>query len=143
MLFTSLMTEFYEDSHMAEQIERMFAHIKMQVENPRMSESDFKLDQNVHLHINFQKLGLTRGSSYIKLPEWIAKKKAVINPKNDNKECFKWAVLKVLLHKEIENNPQHTSRLQHYEDQYNWNRLEFSLAIHKKGTLEKNNLETA
>ena len=46
----------------------MFAHIKMQVENPRMSGSDFTLDQIMYLDINFNKLALMRGSSYIELP---------------------------------------------------------------------------
>ena len=67
----------------------MLAHIKTQVENPRMPESGFTLDQIMHLHINFHRLALTRRSSYMKLPEWIAKKKAVINPKNKDGQCFK------------------------------------------------------
>ena len=58
-----------------------------------MPESGFMLHQIMHLHINFHKLALTRGSSYIKLPEWIARKKTVINPKNNNEKCFKWAVI--------------------------------------------------
>ena len=38
-----------------------------------MPESGFTLDKIIHLYINFHKLALTRGSSYIKLPKWIAK----------------------------------------------------------------------
>ena len=81
MPFNSLMTEFFEGSNIAEQIQHMFEHIKTQVESPRMLESGFTLDQIVHLHINFHRLALIRGNSYMKLPEWIAKKKAVINKK--------------------------------------------------------------
>ena len=54
----------------------MFEHIKMKVENLRMYDSSF-----IHLHIKFHKLTLTRGSSFIKSLELIAKKMAVINPK--------------------------------------------------------------
>ena len=42
----------------------------------------------MHLDVDLHKLELTRGSSHIELPEWIAKKKAVINPKNEDEECY-------------------------------------------------------
>ena len=73
----------------------------------------------MHLHINSHRQSLTQGSSYIKLPELIAKKKAVLNPKNNNEECFKWAVIAALHHKEIENNLEPISKPQHYEYKYN------------------------
>ena len=97
----------------------------------------------MHLYINFHKLALTQGSSYIKLPEWIAKKKAVLNLKSNDEQCFKWAVIVALHHKEIAKDPQRISKLQHYEDQYNWNKLEFPLAIQKIAKFEKNNPGTA
>ena len=54
-----------------------------------MSESDLTLDQIMHQYIKFHKLALTSGSSYIVLSEWIAKKKAVTNPKKQQR----WRVL--------------------------------------------------
>ena len=59
MPFNSFMTEFFEGSDTDGLIQRMFAHIKTEVENPRMPESGFTLDQIMHLHINFHKLALT------------------------------------------------------------------------------------
>ena len=47
----------------------------------------------MYLHINFHKLALTQGSSYIKLSEWIAKEKAVINSKNNNKRALNGLLL--------------------------------------------------
>ena len=104
-----------------------------------MPESGFTLDKIMHLNINFYWLALTGGSSYTKLPTWIASKKAVINSKNNNEQCFKWAVIAALHHEEIKQNPERISLLQHYEDQYNWNGLEFPLAIQKISKFEKNN----
>ena len=90
MSFNSLMTEFFNGSNIEELSEHMFAHIKKQTENPQFPESGFTLDQIMHLYINFHKLSLTRDSSYIQVPEWIAKKKAVLNPQNrEDEECFK------------------------------------------------------
>ena len=47
----------------------MLAYIKAQTENPKFPESGFTLDKMMHLYINFHRLVLTRGSSYIELPE--------------------------------------------------------------------------
>ena len=69
MPFNSLMTEFFESDDINDLIQRMFAYIKTQAENPRMPESGFSLDKIMHLYINFHRLALTRGSSHIELPE--------------------------------------------------------------------------
>ena len=36
------------------------------------------------------------GSSYISLPKFLAAKKAIINLKNEDDECFKWAITRAL-----------------------------------------------
>ena len=117
----------------------MLPYIKTQVENPGMPESSFTLNQIMHLNINFHRLALTRGSSYMKLPKWIASKKVVINPKNNDEQCFKWAVIAALHHEDIKQNPERICLLKYYEDQYNWNGLEFLLEIQKIGKFERNN----
>ena len=114
MPFNSLMTEFLGGNDISDLIQRMLAHIKTQVENPRMPGSGFSLDKIMHLYINFHRLALTRGSSYTELPKWIKSKKAVVNPQNKDEGCFKWAVIAALRHKEIRKDHQHISRLRHY-----------------------------
>ena len=133
------MTEFFEGSDINDLIQRMLAHIKTQVENPRMLESGFTLDKIMHLHINFQRLVLTRGGFYNELPKWIKSKKAVINPQNKDEECFKWAVIEALHHEEIKHHPERISLLRPYENQYNWKGLEFPVSIKKIDKFEKNN----
>ena len=139
MLFKSLMTQFFEASDINDLIQRMLAYIKMQTENPKFSESGFTLDKIMHLYINFHRLALTRGGSYIELPEWLKSKKAVINPQNKDEECFKWAVIAALHHEEIKKDHQRISRLRPYEKQYNWEGLEFPVSIKKIDKFEKNN----
>ena len=56
-------------------MQRMLAHIKTQVENPRMPESGFSLDKTMHLYINFYGPVLTRGGSNIELLKWIKVKR--------------------------------------------------------------------
>ena len=83
-----------------------------------MPGGGFTLDKIMHLYINFHRLALTRGSFYTELPEWIKSKKAVINLQNKDKECFKWAVIAALHHKEIKHHPDRISLLRPYESQY-------------------------
>ena len=90
----------------------MFSHMNTQIENPALTNSRFMFDEVLFLNVNFHRLDLTRGSSYTPLPSWIASKKAVINPRNENdEECFKWAVTVGLHYKDIKSNPERISNL--------------------------------
>ena len=49
---------------------------------------------SLDLHtVKYEPLG---GSSYISLPKFLAAKKAIINLKNEDHECFKWAIKRAL-----------------------------------------------
>ena len=74
MSFNSLMTEFFEGSDINDLIERMLAYIRIKTGNPKFLESSFSLDKIMHLYINFHKLALTRGGSYIELPKLLKSK---------------------------------------------------------------------
>ena len=129
MPFNCLMTEFFEGSDINKLIKRMLAHIKAQTKNPKCPESGFTLDKIMNLFINFHRLVLTSGSSYTELPRWIKSKKAVINPKNKDEWCFRWAVIGALHHEDIKDHPERISLLRPYEKQYNWKGLEFLVSI--------------
>ena len=140
-VFNSKMTEVFQGSDIGEILHGLFAHIKTQVEHPSLPKSGFTLDYIMHLDIDFHRLQLTRGSSYIPLPEWIGKKKAVINPKNTDDECFKWAVIAALHNEEIDRDPQRITKLEPFADRYKWG--EFPMPIEKIGKFEKENPEIA
>ena len=117
----------------------MFAHIKMQIENPALTNSRFVFDEVSFLDVSFYQLNLTRGSSYIPQPNWIANKKAVIYPKNQNdEECFKWAATAALHYKEIKSHTECVSNIVGYTNNYNWSGLEFPVDINKINEFEKN-----
>ena len=58
MPFNSLMTEFFEGNDINESMQHMLAHIKTQVENPRMPDSGLMLDKILDLYISFHRLAL-------------------------------------------------------------------------------------
>ena len=138
------MMEIFQGSNIDEILEKMFTYIKTQTENPALPKSGFTLDSIMHLDISFHELQLTRGSTYINLPAWIANKKAVINPQNQkDEECFKWAVITALHHEEIDFHPERISKLKPYSDLYNWKGLKFPVAVNQIEKFEKNNKDIA
>ena len=56
--------------------------------------SEFIPDSVELLEYELHKIDIIRAESYIITPDWIASKKATINPKNekDNK-CFQWSII--------------------------------------------------
>ena len=102
----------------------MIEHMKQQIENPALKDSKFVFDGVIHMNIDFHRLNLTRGSSYLPLPEWLAKKGAIINPQNLDMECFKWAVIAAMKWKDMGDHPERISKLGKYDD-FDWDGIGF------------------
>ena len=115
----------------------MIANMKFQIENPALLNSRFVFDEFLYLDVNFHQLNLTRGSSYLPLSNWLARKKVIINPHNNNEECFKWVVTAA------ENvgmtNPQRVSKLRRFTDNYDWSGLKFPASTKDIGNFEMRN----
>ena len=135
--FNSLMTSVYRGSTLDQIVDGMIAHMKTRIENPALLNSKFVFNEVLFLATNFHRLDLTRGSSYLPLPDWLARKKAIINPHNNDEECFKWAVIAA------ENirmkDPQRVLNLRKFTDNYDWSRLKFPVAIKNINIFEMNN----
>ena len=125
LAFNSRMLAVYNLSDMDEIVSAMIEHMKQQIENPALRDSKFVFDGVIPMNIDFHRLNLTRGSSYISLPEWLAKKGAIINPKNSDMECFKWAVIAAMKWKDISDHPERISKLKRYEDDFDWSGVKF------------------
>ena len=106
LAFNSRMLSVCNLSELGEIASAMIEHMQQQIENPALRDSNFVFDGVIHMDINFHRLNLTRGSSYIPQPDWLAKKKAIINPKNSDMECFKWAVIAAMKWEEIDRDHQ-------------------------------------
>ena len=91
------------------------------------------------MDIDFHRLNLTRGSSYIPLPDWLMKKKAIITPRNSDMECFKWAIIAAMKWEEMDRNQQRVSKLKRYEDKFDWSGLEFPVCLRDINKFESRN----
>ena len=67
-----------------------------------IKESDFVSESVDLLNYKFHRVRLKRGGSYIKSPEWLLRKGATINTKNENDdECLRWSIISALNYSEI------------------------------------------
>ena len=67
------------------------------------------------------------------------KKKAIINPRNSDMECFKWAIIAAMKWEEMGNNPERVSKLKKYEEEFDWSGLEFPVFFRDINKFESRN----
>ena len=131
------MTNVYRGSDLFKIVNEMIANMKFQIENPALLNSRFVFDKVLHLDANLYQLNLTRGSSYLPLPDWLVKKKAIINPHNEDEECFKWVVIAAA--NVGMKDPQRVSNLRKFTDNYTWSGLKFPVSNENIKDFEMNN----
>ena len=137
LAFNSLMMSVYRGSETDQIVDRMMDNMKFQIENPALLNSRFVFDEFLYLDVNFHQLNLMKGSSYLPLPDWLGRKKAIVNPHNDNEECFKLSV--IAAENAGMNDPQRVSNLRKFTDNYDWSGLEFPVSIKDIGKFETRN----
>ena len=91
----------------------------------KMRGSEFVFDSIDLLHYNLNKISLNRIGSYIDFSELSKKKKATINPQNNDDKCFQYAVKVAVNYQNIKNNSERIPKIKPFIDQYNWKEISF------------------
>ena len=97
----------------------------------------FKEVKRLEIHIVEYKP--MKGSSYIPLPEFMKKKNAIINIKNEDDKCFLWSILRYLHPKEI--HGERLTDLIKYENDLNFKEINFPVKVKDITKFENNNLD--
>ena len=84
-----------------------------------MRGDEFIFDSVDALYYDLNKVSLSRGGSYIDSLEWLKSKKTTINPKNNDDQCFQYALTVALNYEEIKKDSQRISKIKPSIDQYN------------------------
>ena len=95
------------------------------------------------LYYKLDKISLNRGGSYIDSPKWPKNKKATINAKHNDDNCFQHAITVALNHKQIKQDSQRITKIKPFTDQYNWEEIEFPSNIKDWKKFELNNKSIA
>ena len=90
-----------ETGHIIRDLFRSFLH-HYQEQLKIIKATEFIFESVELMDYKLHRVRLRRGGSYIKSPEWLANKKATINPENKNDdECLRWSTISALNYNEI------------------------------------------
>ena len=81
----------------------------------------------IHLEIHTVNYNPMRGSSYIPLPDWIIRKRAILNILNKDEKCFLWCVLRYLHPKD--KNDARINDLKQYKNTLNTKGIDFPIKL--------------
>ena len=90
-----------------------------------MKGSEFNSDGVDLLYYHLQKICLKRDGLYTDFPKWLNNKKAIINPKKNDDNCFQFALTVALNYQNIKNNPERISKIKPFITQYDWKEIDF------------------
>ena len=120
--------EIMNGSDTDEIIEELFKSFLQKYEEnlqEKMKGLDFEFDGVNFLYYDFNKISINRGGSYIDSPKWLKNKRSTINPKNNDYKCFQYAVTLALNLDKIKKDPQRTSKIKPFIEQYNSSNIDF------------------
>ena len=108
------------------------------IQNFNQRGSNWRFQRVLFLDAHFTDFIPLRGSTFIPLPRKIASKKAVINIKNDDDQCFKWSVTRAL--NPVDVHPERiTKELKDQSERLDWSGLKFPVDLNQIAIFEKFN----
>ena len=102
-----------------------------------MKGSEFVFDYVESLNYIFHKVDLKRSGSYIETPDWIKKKKPVINVENYNDKSFQYSMTIALNYDEIKDHHQRVNKVKLFVNKYDWSEINFPSHVGDWKALEK------
>lgn len=70
--------------------------LREKLQNFNKNKRIWRFEKVISLDIHFTVYDPLRGSSYIELPKSFQRKKAIVNIKNEDDDCFKWCITRAL-----------------------------------------------
>lgn len=111
--------------------------ILYQIEEFQGTGSGWSLLRILSLNVNINQYSPIKGSSYIPLPNFIKKKKACVNVRNKDNQCFKWAVLSCIHAMKI--HVDRVSLYKPFEKELNFKGIDFPVSLNQIKKFEKQN----
>ena len=90
--------------------------------------SGWTLESVMSLSVNIAKYAPLKGSSYIELQKYLKNKKAIVNVKNEDNKCLKWALLSAL--HPAKKDPQRVNKYMQFKE-LRFSGVDFPVPIEK------------
>ena len=103
----------------------------------QMKGSGWYFKEVKRLEIHIVEYKPMRGGSYILLPEFIKKKKSIINIQNKDNKCFLWSILRYL--HPVQMNEVRLTDLRDYKNDLNFKQISFPVKVKDITKFENNN----
>ena len=136
--FNSETVENLEGTDESEVYDRSIQTIEERIQNFNQRGSNWRFQRVLSLDAHFTDFQPLRGSTFLPLPSKISTKKAVINMKNGDDQCFKWSVTRAL--NPVDIHPERiTKELKDQSERLDWSGLKFPVDLKQITIFEKLN----
>ena len=119
-------------------INSMIEKILANIEKFQGMGSGWQFESVVSLDINVDPFNPLRGAYYFSLPDELAVKKAIINVKNEDNECFKWAVTEAAFPRK-KNGQRLDGEMRRNAARLNWEGIDFPTPLEQISRFERQN----
>ena len=121
--FHSKTHENFESTDVKVILSQMLREIMITLANYQRNGSGWYFKEVISFDIYTVEDNKLKGDSYIPLPEFIMRKKAIINMENEDNKCFLWSVLRYL--HPIQKTAPRINDLREYENDLNFKGIDF------------------
>ena len=128
----------YDKEQIEQKYDEFMERIKGEIENWSLQGSGWEVESIVIAYVNVAKYQPLRGGTYLPLPAKLANKKAIINVKNKDNECLKWALRSALFPPKDGVHPERPSKYSK-NDGINYAGIDFPTPVKQIEKLEKQN----
>ena len=127
-----------EDDDLGKIYNLLISEILAKIDKFQNKGSGWQFEQVVSLDINIDPFEPLGGSSYFPLPYKLYVKKAIINVKNEDNECFKWTVSSAVFPKK-KNGQRLNNELRENAAKLNWEGISFPTPLCQISRFEEQN----
>ena len=128
----------YDKEQIEQKYDEFMGRIKGEIENWPLQGSGWEVESIELAYVNVAKYQPLRGGTYLRLPAKLANKKAIINVKNKDNECLKWALRSALFPPKDGVHPERPSKYP-VNDGLNYEGIDFPTPVKQINKLEKQN----
>ena len=117
----------FKSTNVKELLSKIIMEIIQNINVFQKGSSGWYFKEVLKLEIHTTEFNPMKGSSYIPLPDWIMRKKAIVSIRNKDDKCFLWSILRYLHPRE--KNDGRLSDLKHYEFSLNTKGITFPMKL--------------
>ena len=108
-------------------LSRMLREIMIKLADYQMNGSGWYFKEVISFEIHTVDYKPIKGSCHIPLPDFLMRKKAIINMENKDDKCFLWCVLRYL--HPVQKNASRINDLREYENDLNFKGIDFPIRV--------------